>query len=393
MKKYTVLWIDDEAENQDAFLDSAYLEGIEINYFKTSKLGMEELTSKIEQYDAVILDAMVYNESEDEKAGLAGLQNSINIISSLSDSKKIPYFIFSGYIDKNEHSSAREMLAKETIFIKSKDNQALFEAIKEAANSQIDTQLKHENQRLFEVLNAYPEEVRNTFLSILKGLGGPVSNFDDQLYFTQLRIILEHLFRKANAIGLLHDECVQKNGSQVNLSECSLFLSGKDTKHLNVTCSVTHFPKVIADNIKNIIHITGAASHTSLVDVTKNMDIQEYRKDIKTPYLLYSLTFQIMDAIIWFDGYSKINNDIELNKSNWKFTIPSLSASPEDWISGEIIKIEDGWITFQPDNGGETISVPPKFVDDNMTQGQTIKIIAEPSPDGTKKHTKEVKTS
>ena len=70
MNRYQVLWIDDDAEKQDGFLDSAYLNGLDINYYKTSKLGMEELVSKIEQYDAVILDAMVYNESEDEKAAL-----------------------------------------------------------------------------------------------------------------------------------------------------------------------------------------------------------------------------------------------------------------------------------------------------------------------------------
>jgi hypothetical protein len=130
MNRYQVLWIDDDAEKQDGFLDSAYLNGLDINYYKTSKLGMEELVSKMEQYDAVILDAMVYNESEDEKAALTGLFNSIKRINALSDRKKIPYFIFSGYIDQDQHASAREMLADEIIFIKSKDNKALFKAIK-----------------------------------------------------------------------------------------------------------------------------------------------------------------------------------------------------------------------------------------------------------------------
>ena len=85
MNRYQVLWIDDDAEKQDGFLDAAYLNGLDINYCKTSKLGMEELTSKIEQYDAVILDAMVYNESEDEKAALTGLFNSIKKINALSE--------------------------------------------------------------------------------------------------------------------------------------------------------------------------------------------------------------------------------------------------------------------------------------------------------------------
>ena len=82
MNRYQVLWIDDNAEQQDGFLDSAYLNGLDINYYKTSKQGMEELESKIEHYDAVILDAMVYNNSIDEKAGLTGLFNSIKKINS-----------------------------------------------------------------------------------------------------------------------------------------------------------------------------------------------------------------------------------------------------------------------------------------------------------------------
>ena len=153
MNRYQVLWIDDDAEKQDGFLDSAYLNGLDINYYKTSKLGMEELTSKIEQYDAIILDAMVYNESEDEKAALTGLFNSIKKINSLSERKKTPYFIYSGYIDQDAHASAREMLADETIFIKSKDNKALFKAVKEAADKQIDTQISHRYQRVFEVFS------------------------------------------------------------------------------------------------------------------------------------------------------------------------------------------------------------------------------------------------
>jgi hypothetical protein len=318
MNRYQVLWIDDDAEKQDAFLDSAYLEGLSITYFKTSKSGMEELSNKLSFYDAIILDARVFNESEDEAPSLLGLHNSIKKINNLSDRKKIPYFIFSGYINKDENASAREMLADEKIYIKGKDNQRLFDSIKDEADRQIETQIKHENQLLFDALKEYPDTARDTFISIFKGLKGFNQLFEDQLYFTQLRIILETMFRKANDYGILHDKCVKTIGNKINLTESCSFLSGYDTKHLNVKCLITHFPKVIATNVQNLIYTTGAASHTSEVDITQNIDIQAYRQNINTPYLLYSLALQLMDVLIWFDGYSNVNSDVEVNQSKWE---------------------------------------------------------------------------
>ena len=379
MNRYQVLWIDDDAEKQDGFLDSAYLEGLDINYYKTSKQGMEELTSKIEQYDAVILDAMVYNDSEDETAALTGLFSSIKKINSLSDRKKIPYFIFSGHMAKDENSSAREMLADETIFIKSKDNQALFLAIKKEADTQIDIQIKHENQLLFDVLKEYSDSTRDVFISIFKGLKGHNNKFDNQLYFTQLRIVLELMFRKANAIGLLHDKCVQVNGSQVNLTESCSFLSGYDTKYLKVKCAVTHFPKVIATNIQNLIYITGAASHTAEVDITKNIDIQAYHQDINTPYLLYSLALQLMDVLTWFSGYSKANSDIAVNQSHWlEIEVDQFGNKYETEVLTNIAS--NGWGTVLVNNGAKRVSIHREEITKlNLTIGDSIKFIVNDS--------------
>jgi hypothetical protein len=389
MKRYQVLWIDDDAEKQDAFLDSAYLEGMNIKYFKTSKSGMEELSDNLSYYDAIILDARVFNESEDEAPSLLGLHNSIKKINNLSDRKKIPYFIFSGYIDKDENASAREMLADEKIFTKGKDNQRLFDAIKNEADKQIETQIKHENQALFDALAEYPDTARDTFISIFKGLKGLNNQFEDQLYFTQLRIILESFFRKANGIGLLHDKCVTVGASKVNLTDSSLFLSGQDTKYLKVTCSVTHFPKLISDSVRNIIFTTGAASHTTEVDVTQNIDIQTYRKDIRTPYLLYSLALQLMDVLIWFDGYRKTNSDVTYNKSLWQdletanttTDVESIVFSDEEvWLEGHVINIhkEKGFAFLSPTSEFMNVFIPPYLVSSHtLKEGIFVKGLIE----------------
>ena len=188
---------------------------------------------------------------------------------------------------------------------------------------------------------------------------------------------MEHLFRKANAIGILHDACVQQGNNQVNLTESSLFLSGFDTKHLNVNCTITHFPKLIAENVKNIIHTTGAASHTSNVDITQNIDIQAYRTEITSPYLLYSLAFQLMDVLIWFDGYSKTNSDIATNRSYWK------NFNKDQY--GNKIEVEtiiniagNGWGTVAINKGTKNISIHKDAItQNNLGIGDQIEFVVK----------------
>src|SRR5690554_5029073 len=257
MRSYEVLWIDDDAEKQDAFLDSAYLEGLNITYFKTSKKGMEELTSKIERYDAVILDAMVFNESEDEKAGLAGLQNSIKTISRLKDRKKVPYFIFSGYIDQDEHSSARDMLADETIFIKSKDNHALFAAIKGAADAQEITQFKHKYPNVFMLCkdNYLGVKQFDRILQFVRDIEKPehISNQQDAL--PPMRKVLEAIFEKLNKIGLIPDEIQNGKGA---INGASFFLAGNNTQYIYKQELIS---PVIAELIRHLLSLTQDASH------------------------------------------------------------------------------------------------------------------------------------
>jgi hypothetical protein len=321
-KTYNILWIDDEHDDDALlpFIVQAEAEGIILKGFGSFKEGFSVLEANINNYDVILLDALFFENEKSETPNPAGLGSAIQKINELRSKKSFPYFVLSGQTHFTDVTNPILEAFKLRCYNKKnpEDVKELLVNIKNEADNQIETQIKHENQTLFNVLEEYPDEVRDTFIAILKGSKGLDNQFDDQLYFTQLRIGLEHLFRKANAIGLLHDKCVQVGNNKVNLTESCLFLSGLDTKHLKVNCSTTHFPKVIANNVQNIIYTTGAASHTSNVDVTQNIDIQAYRKDIKSPYLLYSLAFQLMDVLIWFDGFSKIYSDITTNQSYWK---------------------------------------------------------------------------
>lgn len=382
-KTYNILWIDDE-HNDEAllpFILQAEQQDIILEGYGSFKEGFNALENNINFYDVILLDALFFEDENSETPNPAGLGSAIQKINELRNKKSFPYFVLSGQTHFTEVTNPILEAFKLRCYNKKKSEDVieLLHTIKAEADMQTDLQIKHENQLLFGILSEYPDLARDTFIAIFKGLKGFDNHFDDQLYFTQLRIILETLFRRTNAFGLLHDKCVQVNGNQVNLNESYLFLSGLDTKHFKVNCSVTHFPKLIANNVKNIIHTTGAASHTSVVDITENIHIQAYRKDVNTPYLLYSLALQLMDVLIWFDGYSKVNRDIAKNKSYWQDL--EYDTEGNKYEISEIERIAaNGWASVLVNNKTKSISVYKVDVANlNLSTGDKIKFTIKDS--------------
>lgn len=382
-KTYNILWIDDEYDHpeMETFMIQAETLGIILHGFSNFKEGFAYLNDNLNHYDAILLDALFLENENSETVNKKGLGASIAKIHELKSKKVFPFFVLSGQPTFTEKEN--DILEANNLKCYNKKNpedvKELLHDIKAESDMQTDLQIKHENQLLFEILNEYPDSARDTFIAIFKGLKGFDNNFDDQLYFTQLRIILETLFRKANACGLLHDKCVQVNGNQVNLTESCLFLSGQDTNHLKVTCSVTHFPKLIANNVKNIIHTTGAASHTSVVDITENIHIQAYRRDVNTPYLLYSLALQLMDVLIWFHKYMKSNNNIAINKSYWQDI--EYDGNGNKFETAKIVNVAaNGWASVLINNSTKSISVYKGDVTNlNLNTGDLIKFTVKDS--------------
>ena len=374
MKRYKVLWLEDEINKVEGFFDIAEMDRIFLDHVETvNELKFKLMGNKIITYDAVILDARGVIESLEERPTLRAVLQANEYIDSLKSVKVLPKFVLSAQLSGDENINIREMLGEENIFIKSKDEERLISTLKKEADKQIETQIRHENYLLFKVLENYDEEVVKTFMKILLGVNKGTNGFDDELYFTQLRIILERVFRKANEIGLLHDNCVQKAGSQVNLTDASLFLAGEDTLHSGVRCRISHFPKLIANNVKNILLTTGAASHTTEVDITKNIDVLEYRKTVQSSYLLYSLAYELMDVLIWFDSYSKANSDVARNKSYWETF--EITRDGQKYETGTIKRVSDsGWGTVEYGSSGKTERVHPSEINKlSLKKGDKIK--------------------
>lgn len=301
-KRYNVLWIEDEPEKQEGFLELAFLEGIDVFQFSTNKAGMDELVAKIDAYDAVILDAKGFVESEDEAAKWTGLQNSILTLNSLS--KKIPRFIYSGYIDKDENASVREMLSNEVIFTKG-DTQSLFDRIKEEADKQLDTQIKHEFTRVFEVANEkyLGAKAFDPLLGLLKQVK-ELKDFESSIdYFSPIRKLIETSFDKLAEYQLIPDE-IHKAGINPTVKFICY-----NKKNSDFTSSVDYMHSTMAYYLDNLVFTLQDSQH--LKEGLK-LKVDHYVSEIKSPYFFKSLVFQLLDYLIWFKSF--IDNYESKNK-------------------------------------------------------------------------------
>ena len=369
-----VLWVDDEFK-QD-FVGLAELEGVDIHHRKSAQEGIDELQKNLNQYHAVILDAKGILNREDQKTSLDGLRTIRDYLKELNGNHYLPHFIFTGQPDYQTNEIFKESFGE--FFTKGKDEQVLIDKIKEEVLNKSEFVVHKNYSKVFKAVKELLDADTHSYLtSLLVSINKPKDKFDDKLHFTQIRIILESLFRVANKNGLLHDKCIA-NG-KVNLSESSLFLAGEATKYAGVSCLKSHFPKIIADGVRDIIFITGAASHTSDPEIDKNINLKEYRSQISTPYLLFSLTFQLMDVIIWFNAYLIEHSDYQINKSFW------LDNNEGKIVSGIVTAIaENGYGTFLPDNAIKTISIIPQNVKEfDLFKGQKIKVKTEQKGDKT----------
>ena len=364
-----VLYIDDDIKTD--LISDAEFDNIDLIPFESHEEGFNALMSDLSGFHAVVLDAKGKEHKSDLKLSLKGLKASRDKLIELNNSGHfIPYFIFTGQPDYMSNEMFLDSYGE--FFIKGKDNQKLFDAIKKAVENKEEYIVQSEFKNIFEICNKhFDADTKKSLTRILLSLKKPNQVFDDELYFTQIRIILENLFRKANKYGFLDDKCIIQG--KVNLTEASLYLAGEPTKYIGVRCAKSHFPKIIAAFVKDIIFITGAASHTTDPKVKDNIDLQNYRKSINTPYLLYSLTFKLLDVLIWFDAYLAENPNYEDNIFYWS------TEGRLNLILGTVTKIaENGYGTFLPDNSPKTLSIiPSKIKELELFENQRIKVKTE----------------
>lgn len=344
-KRYRILWIDDQFEELIDFNIQAENNGIDLDGYTSFEEGFNVLERDLAKYDGVLLDAMFF-ETKDQVQGTedeSGLGMAIAKLNELKSQKLIPWFVLSGKESFTKTNNSLLKANKKRCFDKTNGNdlEELLKSIKEEADEVEDTKIRHRYQRVFAVCTEeyIGQNSASHLLKILRSVDSTGAKIEDLLYFNRLRVILEDVFRAANKFGLLHDRCVS-NG-QVVLKNSFRFLTQEKVKisdDTQIYCLKKHMPVLVERAVQNILDITNVASHSESPDKEQSrLELMDFRQRVNSPYLLYSLTFQLIDIMLWFKNYVEENKNYSSNIALWKEErIPNDSAIHTGLITQDV---------------------------------------------------------
>lgn len=331
MSKYNVLWLEDEPEKSPTFIEECEEDfGMKLHVYTTRKEGIAALEHMLEFWDAILLDAKMPEESNNEVAGLGGLRQVIDTVNQMSSKKKIPYFISTGQPDLMSDKMFEAMMGN--FYKKTIDDAKLMEDMINAIKSSPRQQLKSYYADFFNAAErlSLGNDAEDIVLSILMPIHNPSEypNFEPKLHYNRLRQLIEHLFRALGRFHVLPEICFALG--RVNLNQCSLYLSGKDCNNLGIRYSSDKNNRIIPDFIEDIIHSVldfgNVNSHTAELSEEDLAIIEELLSKSASRFLIFGFVMQMMEVISWFDSFI---TDVRSERIKLLdcYTIPTSEAS------------------------------------------------------------------
>jgi len=356
---YNILWIDDEHETLGGTKGRAKRNGINLFPFKSLNGGMSELERNYPFYDGVLLDAKFFENEDDTE----GTEDTYNVHRAKEQllllKKKFEVFVLTGQAEAYEDKTFKKAFTK--VYKKGSDDEIdrLFIDIKEAAASQLDTQLRHSYKRVFDVCTEkyVGEHAGKDILRLIK-----VDNESEiAKNLTSIRDVVQDLFTAFQKFDLIPAEFVTPH---IALNESSKFLAGKnyqgeyfDEKGYRHHDS-THLPKQIAAYMRNILGITQPGAHRTEID--------DHIQSVQTHFLMKSVLFQLLDVLVWF----KIYVDSNPATQNWERNevTGEVDQVTNEMIHGKVIEKENlarrgkEFAFFKPDALGDNVLIPSHLV-------------------------------
>jgi hypothetical protein len=311
---YRVIWFDDEHESLVMVKNEAKENDIELIGFKNADDGLLELEKDMDFFDAVLVDGRFYNKRDhtgDTSFSEEAFVRVARELDRLERRKKIPWFILSGHpsftVDLNPFAQA---FRDNRVYNKNRDEDyvRLWHDIKQEANKQEETQIRYKYKVVFEVCSEsyIGKNAAKHLLEILKKEKLAMDFLESDLYFNAIRKIMEDFFKACIDKGILPSEFASPT---LALNEAGKFFSGSIEKGYQISDS--NFPgKIVSQSIRAILAVCQPASHRG--------DIDMFLKKVQSPYLLYSVTYQLLNLLVWLKVFVDENSDYKTNTQLWR---------------------------------------------------------------------------
>lgn len=348
---YNVLWLEDEDYKFVRFKEIAELKGFGLIPVGVRQRGIDELRLHPNKYDAILMDAEMPEKSEQEKAGIGGIMNVIEVATEL----QIPLFVSTGqdYIKKNPMFKT----IYKHVFVKGfRDesaglggNDELFAAMEEELGQLEKTKIKRMYADVITALAALnlEDEGCDVLLPILCKMHNPEAHadFNPTLHYTQLRIFIEYLFRKFNEYGILPDAFIVEEGKSnngrkgVNLDMSCRYLQGSEASYIPFKAKDAIFPIQVGRNISSIIYFANTNSHSAqLTEDEEKLVTAELAKP-RSKYTLYSFAMMLCEFVIWMYGYIQDHPNYAQNQAQWICTEAQVDQASETPKVGDIVQL------------------------------------------------------
>lgn len=296
---YKVLWFDDKFETSELTLEEALLEDIILIGYTNAKEGVKELQENYNEYDAVILDGLFYEDAEQAGTDLddSAFGQVAKVISNLKAREIfLPWFIYSGQKKFRKGDSPFIKLFKEEsyaggkIFDKNKDedSEELWREIKKAADKRPQRKARLKNPEIFKIFEKgyLPSEVEDQVMQLLsKPL--PKNNSEIKAILTNIRSVQESIFLKLESIRVIPDNIRSANQKIKHLS-------GNISSSNNYEATTTVYQNQDIEVLQKLIYFTcGNYIH--------NLEEQHYDEYVLSNYAVESIKMGLMELLLWFE--------------------------------------------------------------------------------------------
>lgn len=302
-----ILWFDDRYKESSLMIENAKtMFNVNIIPFEFTNDGVNEFLNNPEKYDAIILDAKS-KDSINEVDTTDPLYRAIKILDQNSTQHPVPFVVYTGQPDLMSNRNFESTLPSVKVFKKPGEYEKMMNFLISEIAKKPETKIKNRYKRVFEVCNdkyigTYSEK---DLLSILLKIENEFIFQNPEAFYNSLRKVVEDLLKAFNKLGFLPDCFVERS---IAMNESSRFLSGEWVKERLQT--KTPFPDIVLTMIKQVIQVCQSASHRS--------DLDAFIRSNNTPYLFFSVTYQLLDILIWFKSFVDQNPDKETNEKNWR---------------------------------------------------------------------------
>lgn len=373
---YNVIWIDDEWDTRGKkFIELCRLRHqILITPFKTRKDGIAALESNLKHWDAVILDAKAFNNSENEVADTDGLYAARERLIELRLQRYIPFFVLTGQPDLMNKKLFEKSVGKFYDKKKPDDVNKLISDIKDEASKSSRHQIISMYHDSVDQLRNISIEASEIVVDILEAMHYPELPFTPKLYFNPLRQALEYIFRTANRAGIIPDDFFVSGN--VNLNQCFMYIIGRNAEILGFRYGNQGeriAPGYIQNMMSLIINLGNMNSHSQLSDA----EVQEAENKLlsdgmSSKILVFSMALQLIEICAWMNKYIAEHPNREENLSKRRKLKSASQEETKEAVAnvGVVERDEDGIFHI-----GDKFCLFSKLVQQNGWLGKELKII------------------